>query len=165
MRLLKTIKDKDFTKDHKTREASRAVLFDSENLIPLLFVSKNNYHKLPGGGIEQGEGQIQALVREVKEEVGSTIKVGKEIGKVVEFRSEFNLKQTSYCYFGEILSKGNPDFEKDEIDEGFRLIWLSLDEAIKKTENDKPEDYQGHFIQKRDLTFLKEAKKLIQNKK
>ncbi len=164
MKLLKIIKDKEVTADAKVRGASRAVLFDQNNLIPLLFVSKYNYHKLPGGGIENGEDKIEALKREVKEEVGSKFEVGSEIGKIIEFRSEFNLKQTSYCYFGKILSKGNPSFEKSEIEEGFKHVWLSLDEAILQLEKDNPENYEGKFIQERDLAFLKEAKKLAQDK-
>ena len=58
MELLKEIKDKKFPEDESTlkiREASRAILFDENDLIPLLFVSKYNYHKLPGGGIDEGE--------------------------------------------------------------------------------------------------------------
>jgi 8-oxo-dGTP pyrophosphatase MutT (NUDIX family) len=164
MKLLKSIKDKDLSNKYKIREASRAVLFDKKNLVPLLFVSKYNYHKLPGGGIEDGEDKIQALVREIKEEVGSTIEVGKEIGKIIEYRAEFNLKQTSYCYLGKILSKSSQKLEKGEIDEGLKLVWVSLDGAIKLVENDKPENYEGKFIQERDLTFLKKAKKLTQSK-
>jgi hypothetical protein len=53
MKLLREIKDKDFDKvsGWKLRGASRAVLFDSKGLVPLLFVSKHNYYKLPGGGM------------------------------------------------------------------------------------------------------------------
>jgi 8-oxo-dGTP pyrophosphatase MutT (NUDIX family) len=161
MKLLKTIKDKDLSKDFKTREASRAVLFDDNNLVPLLFVSKYNYHKLPGGGIDKGETKTQALIREIKEEVGSSIEVGPEVGKVIEYRSGFDLKQISYCYLGKILSKGPQKLEQDEIDEGFELVWVPLDEAIKKVESDKPGNYEGGFIQKRDLALLLEAKRLV----
>jgi 8-oxo-dGTP diphosphatase len=164
MKLLKTIKDKDLIGNYKTREASRAVLFDDKNLIPLLFVSKFNYHKLPGGGIEKGEDKIQALVREIKEEVGSAIEVGVEIGKIIEYRSEFDLKQISYCYLGKVLSKGRQRLEQGEIDEGFKLDWIPLNEAIKLMENDKPENYEGKFIRERDLAFLNEAEKLVKNK-
>lgn len=166
MELLKEIKDKEWPKDEsilKIREASRAVLFDENGLIPLLFVSKDNYHKLPGGGIDDGEDTANALVREVLEEVGSKIKVTGEIGKIVEFRSKFNLKQTSYCYLGKIVSKGNPNFTEDELNHEFKLVWLFLDEAISKVGNDKPKDYAGSFIQKRDLVFLKQAKFLANN--
>lgn len=96
MKLLKEITDKEWPKDKsvlKARKAVRAVLFDENNLIPLLFVSKYNYHKLPGGEIDDGESKIKALIREVLEEVGSKIEVMGEVGKIIEFRSKWNLKQ------------------------------------------------------------------------
>jgi len=161
MKLLKTIQDGDFSNDFKIREASRAVLIDENGLVPILFVSKFKYHKLPGGGIEKGEDNIQALQREIKEEVGSDIKVSGEIGKIIEFRSEWNLKQTSYCYLGKILSKGDQKLEPDEIEEKYELLWVTLDEAIELVKKDKPENYEGKFIQERDLLFLVTTKQII----
>lgn len=163
MELLKEIKDKEFPRDESTlkiREALRAVLFDENGLIPLLFVSKYNYHKLPGGGIDAGEDRAKALVREVLEEVGSEIEVTGEVGKIVEFRSKWNFKQTSYCYLGKVISRGDPDFTEEELSQEFKLVWLSLDEAISKVESDKPENYGGSFVQKRDVVFLKKVKQM-----
>ncbi len=164
MELLKEIKDKEFPKDKltlKIRETSRAILFDENDLIPLLFVAKQNYHKLPGGGIDAGEDKAQALVRECLEEVGSTIEVNGEVGKIIEFRSKWDLKQISYCYHGKIISKGKPDFTENELSQGFKIVWLSLKDAISKVENDKPENYDGSFIQKRDLILLKKAEQIV----
>ncbi len=164
MELLKEIKDKELPQDEsslKIRESSRAVLFDKNNLVPLLFVTKFNYHKLPGGGIDDGEDKIQALVRECLEEVGSVIKVNGEIGKITEFRSRWDLKQISYCYHGKIISKGNPNFTEKELNQGFKIMWFSLKDAISKIENDSPENYEGSFIQERDLMFLRRAEQIL----
>lgn len=163
MELLKEIKDKEYPSNAtlKIREASRAILFDENNLIPLLFVSKYKYHKLPGGGIDEGEDKAQALIRECLEEVGSKIEVKGEIGKIIEFRSKWDLKQISYCYYGKIISKCEPDFTENELSQGFKIVWLPLKEAIFKVENDKPENYEGSFIQKRDLEFLKKAEQIV----
>jgi len=105
-----------------------------------------------------------ALVREVKEEVGSEIEITKEVGEIIEYRSIYNLKQISYCYLGKITSKGSPNFTEKELSQGFKVVWLSLNDAISKVENDKPEHYEGFFIQKRDIVFLKKAKQILQTK-
>jgi 8-oxo-dGTP diphosphatase len=163
MKLLKTIKDSPIRKDSRVREASRAVIFDENGLVPILFVSKYNYHKLPGGGIERGEDKINALLREIHEETGCTMQLPQEIGRIVEFRSEYDLLQTSYCYLGKVVMKGSPHLEEGEISDGFGLVWLTIDEAIRVFTDDKPTNYDGRFIRERDLTFLKAAKILMKN--
>lgn len=163
MKLLKIIKDAELVDESnvRIREGSRAVLFDENGMVPLLFVSKFNFHKLPGGGIESCEDQIQAVKRECVEEIGCKIEVGQEIGKVMEYRSKYNLQQTNYCYLGRVISKGEPNLEKDEIEDGYRTVWMTLPEAIQAVEIDEPECYEGIFIQKRELTFLKEAQRIL----
>ena len=163
MKLLHEIKDKELPPDEsklKIREASRAILFDDNDLIPILFVSKYNCHKIPGGGVKNGEDKSKALIREILEEVGSEIEITNEIGKIIEFRSKWNWKQTSYCYTGKIKSKNPPTFTEEELNQNFKLIWLTLDEAISKVKNDQPTNYAGLFIQKRDLVFLKKVAKM-----
>ncbi len=158
MKLLKYISDKPRPKIAETRSASRAVLFDENGLVPILFVSNFNYHKIPDGGTEKGETKMKGLIREIKEETGCEVKIRGEIGKVIEYRSKWNILQTSYGYIGDIIKKGEPSFTEDEIREGFKLVWLKLEEAVSQLRKDKPMDYQGKFIQERDLSFLEEVK-------
>lgn len=175
MKTLLTIKDEDirpgvnyaYKNKSIVREASRAVLFDDSNKIALLHVSKWSYYKLPGGGIDKGEDKQQALVRECLEETGCNIKIGKEIGKIVEHRGKWNILQTSYCYLASVLSKkGNPEFEQGEIDDGFELLWVNIDEALDLLKKSQPDDstYDGKFIVKRDVVILAAAKKIIKEK-
>jgi 8-oxo-dGTP diphosphatase len=167
MELLKEIKDNELPHGKsavKTREASRAVLFDGNGLVALLFVAKHDYHKLPGGGIEVGEDREMALSREIREETGCGIAVTGEVGAVVEFRSRWNLEQTSYCYLGTVISKGVPKFTEKESSQEFRLVWMSLDQAISRLEHDRPNNYEGSFIQQRDLVFLQKSRQLLDAK-
>lgn len=144
------------------RKAARAVVFNKEKQMPMLFVSKNNYHKLPGGGIEGQESNLEALEREIEEEVGAKVKIGGEIGLVIEYRNQHQLLQLSYCYFAEIVDElQKPDFTDEEISNGFQLEWYSIDKALETVRNDQPYDYVGKFIQQRDLTILTRAKELM----
>ena len=50
---------------------------------------------------------------------------------------------------------------EEELEQGFKILWLSLSDAVSKIENDKPENYEGSFIQKRDLEFLQKVEQTI----
>jgi len=173
MKLLKTIKEKDIFPDSElsnkesgyiTRKAVRAVVFDKDNKIALLKISKHNYFKLPGGGVENGEDSFAALKRECLEEIGCQIIVKDEIGKILEFR-EFDpggkLQQESFCYLAYINGeKGEPSFTEEEIKGGFQLLWVSLKDAISLLKTSRPDVYIGKFILVRDLVFLLEIHNL-----
>lgn len=170
MELLSEISDRDVgLKNHNlrtynVRRAARAVLFNSRGLIAFLHVSKYNYHKLPGGGVEKGENIEKALRREILEEVGYDCKIGRPIGVIVEYREEFKLLQMSYCFIAKVKGKTKgTKFTHKERSEGFELSWHSLNEAISIICKDIPINYEGKFIVRRDLIFLKKAKELTRN--
>lgn len=170
MKLLKTIKDIDIFPEvnmtneerYRLRLASRAVLFDENSNIALLHVTKYNYYKLPGGGVEEGESLEQALKRELLEETGCEAKIIHEVGEIIEYRDKFKIKSESYCWTAKVVGiKGKLSLTEREIKGGFELIWVSLDEAISFCENATPLNYEGLFIKRRDLILLKKAKELI----
>jgi 8-oxo-dGTP pyrophosphatase MutT (NUDIX family) len=171
MKLLLEINSKDaglgeresFTRDYNLRKASRAVVFNDSNQIAILFVSKDNYHKLPGGGFEADEDTTTALQREVLEEAGVEIAILDEIGLTIEYRDHHNLLQLSYCYLAKTVGKlSEPQFDHGELADGFQLMWIDLDEAIALLTKDDTTDKNGKFIKIRDLAILKEAKKIIE---
>lgn len=166
MRLVKTIQFKNLkpedTNKFEVRRAARAVVFDNDKNIGILYVGKHNYHKLPGGGLEDDESIEEALKRECLEEIGCNIETFGELGEIIEFRDKWSLKQHSYCYLANLVGeRGKPNFTQKELDNGFEIKWVSLKDAIKLLENDKPEGYEGGFIQIRDSSFLKEAEMFL----
>jgi 8-oxo-dGTP diphosphatase len=163
--LIKTLKETDVfpgvneSKDssYEARRAARAIVRNGSGEIALLYVSSRKYHKLPGGGLEDGEDVHGALLREVKEETGCEIRVVGEVGKIVEYRDEWELKQTSYCFLAKPLRCGEPSFTEKETRQGFRLKWVKPDEALELIRGDEPTSYEGKFIRLRDMAFLEKA--------
>lgn len=150
-----------FTLPYKLRKAARAVLFNDKNEIAILYVSKDGYHKLPGGGFETGEDVATALEREVLEEVGSHINISSEIGLIIEYRNKYETLQISYCYLAKVVGDlVEPAFDEGELADGFQLLWVSINEAISLLMNDDTDVYNGKFIKKRDLAILNEAKRI-----
>ncbi len=141
-----------------TREACRAVIFDENNMMPLLFVAKANYHKLPGWWIEIGEDKKTALTRELLEETWCEAEITKEIGITIESNS--TRKQISYCYIGKIKKKWENNFTEKEKERGFTLKRVTIDEAIALIKAEKRQNPTSERIQKRDLAILEKAKRL-----
>jgi len=146
------------------RRAARAVVFDQNKNIGVLYVGKHGYHKLPGGGLEGGEDIDAALRRECLEEIGCDIETFGELGEIIEYRDKFSLKQHSYCFIANLVGeRKKPNFTQGEIENGFSIKWLPLENALELLLNDQPEEYEGKFIQIRDSLFLKEAISFLQN--
>lgn len=151
-----------FPKVHEHRQAARAVVTDDAGKVALLYISRGKFHKLPGGGVEKGENLAVALERELLEEIGCRAVVNNEIGIIEEKCAKLSLHQTSYCFRAKIVGeKEESNFTEREIFDGASVIWVdSISAAITLLENDKPIEFQGHFIVMRDLAFLKAAQEL-----
>ncbi|CAN5141670.1 NUDIX hydrolase [soil metagenome] len=147
-------------KTWRVREAARAILFDNDGNIALQHVTRDNYFKLPGGGIEAGEDKHTALKRECLEETGCLIEVLDEVGSVVELRKSDVLRQVSYCYVAKVLGeKGQSHFTDKEREEGSLLIWMTYEKAFQTVNENPGNTLESQlFMVPRDLIFLTAAK-------
>jgi ADP-ribose pyrophosphatase YjhB (NUDIX family) len=144
----------------KTRTDVRAIITKGDKIL-LISSPKSRYfhHKLPGGGIEEGENHEKALKREIKEEVGGVIEIIKDIGEFSHIRDKEKIKRVSHCFLTKLKGKlGKPEFTKAEKEAGYSLEWISLDDAIKLF-SESPKDADAKWIQKRDYSFLTKTKK------
>lgn len=148
-----------------TRYAARGILVDDNLNIAMMFMSKNGYYKLPGGGIESSETNEIAFLREVREETGFNSVIVKELGYIEEHKMQNQFMQISYCFVAKKYSdKQTVSFTENEKDLGFNLIWMTYENAIEVMTKSFETclEYGMRFMLLRDKTILKFAYKVLE---
>lgn len=122
----------------KKRSAVRGIVHYQNKL--LMVCTKEGDYKFPGGGIEEGESEKEALLREITEETGYTdIHIGLAIGKTFEQNIDVDdptiYFQMESCYYEcwlmseERMDGAGVDYEEKE---GFHPEFVTVEEALAK---------------------------------
>lgn len=121
------------------RLAARAIIY-KDNLLAMITSLKYKEYKFPGGGINVGEDNITALIREVKEETGLIVIPSsiKEYGSIREIRKSIFEKDqifdmTSFYYTCEVEDEvGETNLDPYEIELGYKLEYILPTQALDK---------------------------------
>lgn len=144
------------------KPSARTVIFDDNNLFAIIDVKNGEYFKIPGGGIEEGETQIQAAIREAKEESGCDIEIIKKIGENKIINQPQDIIYHSVCFLAKkIRQMKDPTFDDWEKLNNMKIIWVSIKQAISLFKKAKPVDYVSKKINQRDLEFILKAKEIL----
>lgn len=138
MNVLFTMDKKDYADDMPVceRYGVRAIIKNGNSFA--MQKSNAGEYKIPGGGVEQGESFVQALLREVREETGLLVNPDTitELGEVLEIKKdEFSENQKyiahSLYYICEVLSDTvETAMTESELEHGFHLEWARLEDII-----------------------------------
>jgi ADP-ribose pyrophosphatase YjhB (NUDIX family) len=116
------------TDPHEVRLSVSAVVWrDAERRALLLMQRSDNAHwGLPGGYVEPGESVLGATEREVREETGYEIEVGRLVGvysdprvQVVEYADRSRVQVVNLCFEAVARKQGKPTTPEELLDLGF----------------------------------------------
>lgn len=151
-----------------TREIVRAILLDNNNNVCVEYLldddgfGPRDYYETPGGGIKEGEDHVQALKREIAEEVGYECDVISFIGEVDDYYNLIYRKNHNYYYLCKIKNKVPQHLEDDEKIRINKILFLPIGEVIELYEN-MQDVLVGKLVKQRELPILKIAKEKIRN--
>ena len=116
-------------------ERVRGILINNKKIILVKRIKDSGtYFCFPGGGVEKGESLEEALIREMKEELGVEVKVKELVMELPLVRPE--IEQMEYFYLcekvsGEIGTGTGPEFQPGNTYEGtHKIVQLPLKEII-----------------------------------
>lgn len=145
------------------RFGARGIIFNKDGKIAILNKCYKNEYKLIGGGIENNEDVNTAFEREALEESGCLIKIDECLGLIEEYKSLDNFRQTSYVFVAHVIDDtGKTHFTIKEKEEGSKILWLDIDEAMEKIKKSEAilvaskyeSVYHTKFIARRDYKIL-----------
>ena len=115
---------------YKTRYGVYAVIPDSAKEKIILVQAPNGAWFLPGGEIEEGENHLEALKRELIEELGFTAEIGTYYGQADEYF--YSSHRDTYYYNPAYLYEATSYQETQTPLEDFNnLAWFPIEEAIE----------------------------------
>ena len=145
MKQLFTIDLKNYGDDWKPsrRDSARAIIHVGDDKLALVYSEKLGYYKFPGGGIHKDEDKVEALVREVEEEVGLIVIPGsiREFGVASRYQKSAMAEKTifvqdNFYYECDVEGdeKGNLIIKSQKLDSyedeaGFKFRIVSIKEA------------------------------------
>ena len=147
------------------RYGARGILLNDENKAGMILMSANGLYKLPGGGIELGERESDAFVREVLEETGYNCKIIAPLGTVEEHKGRTNFCQYSYAFIGRTEGEcQKPQQPAGEKQPSFSMNWMSLQDASSLMEKslDMCGEYKMKFMLKREKIIIDYAIEMIE---
>jgi len=152
--------------DHD-REIVRAIVVDEQgNYYFMRAVRDDDFGKATiietsGGGVERGEDLLEAVKRELKEELGAEVDVLCKIGVVNDYYNLIHRHNINNYYLCKAKSFGDTHMTQGEI-ERFHLSTLKLSYEEAVSEYEKCRDSKlGRVIAARELPILRRAKDLL----
>lgn len=156
--------------NQRIRNAVRGIIINDKNEVALIHMKgkdafgDRDHYELPGGGIEENEDFHNALRREIIEEIGYEIEGIKELGIIPIEYNLLNRVDVQHYFVASTTSFVGTNLTSDEVILFDKVVYIPIAEIVEVYEK-YPVANVGINIHKRDLLAIKEAIKLLEQKK
>jgi len=127
----------------KPLPAVKALIQQNGKLLVLkTMAAEKTYYVLPGGKIEYGEEPLEALQRELEEEISCEAKIGEPVGMYDFFTgSKSDSNQVVLTVFKADIDDQEVDTSNNPADEGIdEALWMKPEEFLEASENESLKD-------------------------
>lgn len=154
---------------YKERNIVRAIVYvPDNNKFAFIEFDRNDkfgqgmFVETSGGGMEEGENEGVALERELGEELGFKVAIITKLGVVKDYYNLINRANISNYYLVRKTGETEKHFTQSETRFKFRTIYLTLDEAISRYEQNCDKKL-GRLICKREKPIVEKVKLILEN--
>ena len=108
---------------------------------------------MPGGGVEDGEDFIQAIVREAKEEIGCNLKNIEQLGSFESFCNKSKRRFENIIFRADLDGEKGEPMPAEDYEQGLVVVWKTMSdlkqqlEEISMADKDKIE-FRSLFVLK-----------------
>ena len=120
---------------YKERPSVYGICIRNDDKIAIVKIGSEHPYKydLPGGGVESGESDPEAVIREFDEETGLTVWPSRQLCRAGQFWVNQEVPMNSLCTFFEV-ELTSTDGKPTEPDH--QLVWVQIEEAMRKVRHD-----------------------------
>ena len=163
------LEDTEWEKDYidHDRQIVRAIVYDDEGYLYFVRLKRDDEFgtaeliETSGGGMEEGEDEQTAVLRELSEELGVDGEITAKIGTVSDYYNLIHRHNINHYYLVHACSFGNTHRTEDEI-ESFHLSTLQLTLAqAEEMYHNAMRFPLGRLIANRELPVLHRAALLL----
>ena len=125
MKLLTVIGEINESIQYTERPTVKVIIKNNDKVLIL------NDGLLPGGGIDDGETNQQAITLELLEELGATVSNIQDIGQVTQYRNFLNREYKVYGYIAQFEAFTDIPTPQDAGEAAFVYYWMTIDDALR----------------------------------